>query len=68
MIIAVIAYNLKKLLKYSEPKVQESVKQVELLMRNCLKLFYSCYGSLLSLIEQGRMESNQSLYYRQSSL
>ena len=37
MIMAAIAYNLKKLLKYSEPKVQESLKQVELLMRNCLK-------------------------------
>lgn len=64
MIMAAIAYNLKKLLKYSEPKVQESVKQVELLMRNCLKLFYTCYGALLCLIEQGRMESNKSFYYR----
>lgn len=63
MIMAAIAYNLKKLLKYSVPKVQTGVKQIEILKRNCLKMLYSCCGSLLYVIEQGRMKSNPSFYY-----
>jgi Transposase DDE domain len=62
MIMVAIAYNLKKLLKYSVPKAKASVKQIGLLKNNCLEMLYACYGSLLCVIKKGRMKSNQSFY------
>jgi transposase len=50
MIMAAIAYNIKKLIKYSGLQLEASVKQIELLRKNCLTMLYSLYNALLNTV------------------
>ncbi len=57
MIMAAIAYNIKKLMKYSKSKMESGVKQMELLKKNCLKMFYSIYDELLIAITPPKIKN-----------
>ncbi len=57
MITAATAYNIRKLIKYNGLKVEASVKQIELLKRNSLKMVYSFYSSLLKMIVQRKLKT-----------
>jgi transposase len=61
MIMAAIAYNLKKLLKYSLSKLEADVKAIALLKKSCLKMLYYSYVALLHVIESKRLKANLSL-------